>query len=194
MSADQAFALLEPYFPCLRTIVDGGWRFWNSFPPEARLKLDVRAQRSVTWCGMIAAAVDELSEHASFTVIKGTNTTYFSIDGKAIIRFKKLDRSGTSANVMTQLQLDLRDPQVSLGGPFGQLPFLDVGYVPNNTETGYDAILVASPGDNGSAWNFAIPAAAEQDLVTPIEPSIEETAVRPIVRPKTDAETGTEGQ
>ena len=194
ISSDQAFMLLESHFPVLRKVIEGGWDFWSSLTPRQRLTLDIRAQRSVTWCGMIETAVQIFDSDPGVTVIEGENTTYFSFGGEAIVRFKKLDRSGTSANVMTQTQLDLRDPQVELPGEFGKLPLLDVGYVPNQSEDGFDAILVAAPGDSGSTWNFAIPSAASAPETLPLASGVEKPVVRPIAPAERDADTGTEGR
>jgi len=191
ISERHAFDLLSPHFPIIEQAVEAGWDLWRRIPPDVRLHLDLRAQRSHTWCGMVNRAKDLFSETVGVSEVRATNSLYFSVDGRAILRFKKLDAGGTSANLMTQMQVALRDPQMDLGTDFGRLPFIDVGYVPNAAETDFVSILAAAPGLAGTAWKFPIPRASHPG-VKPVPVTVERTRVRPVVIRIREAETGTE--
>lgn len=192
ISPDSAFQLLEPHFPSFRAIVQQGWRFWSGLPPEARLVLDIRAQRCVVWCGMDDAAKLLFREEPRVTIVPGVSTTFFNVDDRAIVRFKKLDATGASSNLPTQLQLGLRDPQISFAGPLGDLPTLDVGYVPNDTETGYTQVLVAALSVDRVAWKFPVPDGPAAAIELPVEVTTPTTVLRTDVPVRVDrnAEAG----
>ena len=157
ISRERAHVALEPYNPDFYAIVHAGHDDWLSLPPEKRLDKDVRCHRCWVWCEMVAEAKRRFDANPNVRIHEEPNTVYFVIDNELIVRFKKMDPDGRSQNIQTQLQLDLRDSQLSLPGIPGKLPTIEVGYVPDEIDLTLDEVVVAHPTSGGEvAWSYSI--------------------------------------
>lgn len=198
ITKETAETLLSPYYGAFSRIVRAGWQGWWDLSPAQRARQDVRSQRCWTWCCMIDAARIEFTADPRVTIIDGTMTTFFIVEDSAAIRFKKLSASGSSSNVATQMQLDLRDPQRTIPGILADLPRLEVGYVPNSIETNFDAVLIAYPVGDAVAWTIEVTDDfGDSKVITDIEPvgpSDVGTRIRPVVPAVSMTATGTESE
>ena len=168
-SVDDIRPLLRSREVALNKIVLGAFdRWWNN--PE-RLQLYRRTRATLIHNYMMIAAPTAFSTDPGVRLIdrNGHETSYFLIEGRVLLRFKKGDENGLTCNIDTQAALAFVDPEVDnlLGLP--EIARLDVAYVLSELATRVEKILIVARDGDAIAWSYEIyPTAEETTAPTPI--------------------------
>lgn len=186
--------VLAPFHDALCGMYDRAWAMYAEIPPDIRaiVNQDPRAVASVIWV-LVNHEATKYFYDFGISPRHLHNTNVFSMPGgRVALRFKKTDSRGTTSNYRTP-----RSNSFDGGLPLDDTPEplrVAVGWVPNETGTGYGDLLISLRGpvtwcysilaDSGSAGLF--------DNVTPDERGA-------IVRPRheddaDEAGTGTRGE
>ena len=156
ISEEWAKGRLAAHEPYLAYCVHHGWqRFLREVPSTVRTDLTARGQANIVWDLMATVADVNVSATEGLYLKRSNNSMFIVVEDEVIVRFKKLNEGGESANIQTELQIEYRD-QLPLPG-LGDLPRLDVGYRLDGTGMDYEAVMVSCPSGRGSAWHYEIP-------------------------------------
>lgn len=156
---------LSPYLEVLDAILRHGHAVYESYPAELVLDHDSSAQAHCTNRHILAEAhrVLDVMPSVRHMEIRGQNLWLFE-PAKAVIRFKKTDEDGVSANYPTP-QAQAFDQGEELPGLSPRPTRLTAGYLLDATGMGYMRSQISLPMNRGALWCAAI-----------IPPSSHETA------------------
>jgi hypothetical protein len=151
-----ALTLLGPYLPALRASIEGGWHDYRTLY-DAHLRA---VHDSTTRANIVNDHIMDRLRHAAtpgsgMTVITQNGLSLVAVaSGSALIRIKKLNKSGISNSYPTpQQRLFMR--QLPLDG-MPDVPRLDAGYVLDTLNTTIINIFVVQPVNFGSAPSWKI--------------------------------------
>jgi hypothetical protein len=174
-SAAACRRILEPYHSQLWEIAAGGVACFRSLPAEHQLILasSKRCHRTMVWQFMMWEAARLLSATPNVLPLRKFETTNYEIDGRVLVRFKKLDPDGMSSNYPTPRALSfVGDEQYELFEAMWSAPLrVDVGYVLDKTGLGVELILVSRRRGSKVDWIYPIPAPANGVLTLPLRPA-----------------------
>jgi hypothetical protein len=139
-------------------IVRAGHARYMAYRPEDLIELDVRAQSACTYCHMHAEADRRLIDRAGLgrLEILGGLKLWLAESANVVIRLKKMDEDGRTANYPTKQAQDY-DAQRDLPG----LPLppvrLTAGYWLDATQQIINRVQIARPnGNRAPTWCVAV--------------------------------------
>src|ERR1051325_7384715 len=144
---DDAENLLNRLFNDFWMIVGAAWQSWENLPALERMKLDARARAACINRFIVFEAKLHFSKVNGVNVVERRGMFLLSVEGRVLLRFKKLREDKKTSNVPTRQQ-KLFSTHKELPEMPPHAAYLTVGYMLNITETGIEAVLVTC--QNGS--------------------------------------------
>jgi hypothetical protein len=185
---------LQPHRERLRGVIQNAFLEWTSLPPEQLVDRSARTRASWIFDGMVKHA------RASFVGVPGVelrerrNMFFLEMDGKVLLRFKKLDRNRKVSNIPTAQQLRLLNQefvQLELNGIPRKLIILNAGYQLNPLQTDIENLLVTLQEGRSVTWTYALPQDADGEAFSiTVLPQAPLPPTPPRVRAKKDAVRG----
>jgi hypothetical protein len=166
-------AILKAHEDGLVELMFAGWQGWWNNSDRAILDFK-RARACIIHNHIIREARKRYGEGSGVHIIEGSETAYFLFGDRVVVRLKKGDANGFSANYPTQTALALVDPtafpnELPLGLPDVQR--VDVVYVLNDLETRITDVLVVARNGSKVLWQYGLyPRAIEGATDLPIQP------------------------
>lgn len=134
---------------CVASAVDG---YYSTYTPEQRAEHTPRTRASTVHDRMRRAAEREFDGVPGVMHMDVRGLFVLNFADRVIIRFKKLESDLRSRGQQTQQFLDFIE-QSELDGIASGVPHLEVGYVLNSLQTGYESIhLVFPAGPDSNLW------------------------------------------
>lgn len=187
LSEDEAKTILERLFPYFWQIVLAAWQDWEKIPPAQRLKIGARARANNIYDFIAFHARFILGKVPGCNIIDHRGLMVLGVDGRAIVRFKKLRDDKRTSNIMTQQQM-LFSTGKELPGMPPKAGRLVVGYLLNLTATGIEALLVTCQQGTRLEYYFDIPKAESNVVPLPLPQERRKPKVRAIKISKPEEE------
>jgi hypothetical protein len=133
------------------SIVRTGYQAYRSYSPEHLLEHDRRASAACIYCHMTEEAERRFSNRHGIVGKNIRGQKLWIIGQEAIIRFKKMDEDGKTANYPTKQAKDF-DAGKDLPGIPKPAARLSVGYFQDETETEIKHVMVSRPIGRSVEW------------------------------------------
>ena len=147
---------IEPYLDIFDGILRRGHTTYEGYPPEIVLDHDASTQAHCTYRHILKEShlvLDSLP-HVEHMDIRGQNLWLFK-NANVVCRMKKTDENGVSTNYPTSQAVDFDEGRELPGLPAAPTR-LTVGYLLDETGTGYARSQVSFPTRRGALWCAAI--------------------------------------
>ena len=163
INIDSVMEGLSPYLDRLDAILRHGHAIYETYPAEIVVDHDASAQAHCTNRHVLAEAHRVLDglPNVQHKEIRGQNLWLFE-GTNAVVRFKKTDEDGVSANYPTP-QAQAFDQGDELPGLPPTPTRLTAGYLLDATGMGYMRSQISLPTNNGVLWCAAIIPTASRD-------------------------------
>ena len=141
-SQDDADSILNPHYTAFEEFMFGAWKDWESVPVAQRTQLSPRARAACVYDFIVNRAKTYFSKVKGADLVVRRGLILFGLDGKVLLRFKKLNKNKKASNILTNQQIEF-SLQRTLPGIPPQAARLIVGYqlneVPFAIELGLSA-------------------------------------------------------
>jgi hypothetical protein len=172
----QAKELLKPYFDRLFLCVKDAWEAWEKLgrvAPELKKPLDSTARANYLWNHIKSNVRRRFKDVRGVTIIEKGRTFVLSIDGVALLRFKKVDGQFRTRNVPTvrqlELQMQLKSQMVELPGLPPEATWLTCGYLLDPFETTIETYVITC--FVGSDRKYVIPFGGGEASIEKMQPA-----------------------
>jgi len=131
ISPDHAHKLFSPHFDDITKCIEHGWAQWQEFgsiAPQLRVALNNRARAGFVWCHIVEEAKRTFTGVRGIKIVEENGLTFFSFEGKAHLRFKKLNQGFRPSNHDSQQQNNILWQQPLDGIEMPHATYVDVGY------------------------------------------------------------------
>jgi hypothetical protein len=183
----EAQAVMTPYESRIEGAIRAAWRVYREYAPDVRLAASPRTQSSHIRDLILIYIRREFDGDPNVKFIKVRGMEVMCIEGKVVVRFKKMDKNKRSSNVPTeQAKAFLGIGQGVLEGLPLEATKLQAGYHMNKLRTGYTDIWITCQQGYQVSFFWALEGPAITDIAPEAmeTPSTAETATR--VRIRTD--------
>ncbi len=183
LTRQETEVVLEPHYSKITDAISNGFGDYL----KVLANLNAEGKRVVFKKGTIAGMIHDFIKARikdAFTENDNVETKEFNrifgvhIDGKILIRFKKINNDFTTSNIQTKQTVDF-EKQYEIEGLPGKSTFLYAGYLPDATWTNIKNIYLLCKKGGNLVWQKDLTGFAEQtqiSFVIPIEEQ-EETVV-----------------
>jgi hypothetical protein len=185
ISQDDAEAALERFYPAFWELMSTAWKKWESIPPNLRVELNTRARANCVSSFIAFNAESLFRKIPGATIIPSRGMILVGVDGKILLRFKKLDSDKRYRNILTRQQRMFALHQELPGMP-AKASVLVVGYLLNTTETGVEAVLVTCTNGTRLEFFFDVPKVETNVVELPLQQDKRKPRVRAIKIEKTE--------
>lgn len=147
----EAENLLKPHYERFHGCVRPAWDdYISKYPPEVRMIHTSRTKANIVRDHMVARACQAFEDVPSVRLL--THRGYFlvHVEGKVLLRFKKLGKNRRSSNYPTKQAVAYMDNLPLDGIP--ESTRLDVGYQLNDLQTMIATVLINCPRWQGTEW------------------------------------------
>jgi hypothetical protein len=160
MTANQADAMLRPFFEDFTKVVNGAWNDWrsNTVAPQMQHK---RVRANIVWNQLIANARRQFDGRPDVHVATIKDWDGVLIKDSIFVRMKKGNRNLISRNYPTQTALAFHDQTRDLFG--GGICRLELLYILDASDTEIDRIVLVQRHKNSIVWCMDID---DSNLVT----------------------------
>src|ERR1700738_4897176 len=128
-----ADGLLQPHYAGFRAIIQGAWVDYQNLPPSTKAQLSNSARANCVYSFMIFRARAYFNRVPKAYETNSRGLILFGIDGKILIRFKKLKKDKTPSNYPTEHAVQF-SAQLNLPG-IEPAARVTTGYILNSTPT-----------------------------------------------------------
>lgn len=187
LSEDEAKSILERLFPYFWQIVIAAWQEWEKIPPAQRLKLGPRARANNVYDFIAFHARLVFSKVPGCDILDHRGLMLLGVDGRAVVRFKKLRDDKRTSNIMTRQQR-LYSTGRELPGMPPKAGRLVVGYLLNLTQSGVEALLVTCQFGSRLEYYFEIPKIESNVVPLPLPQERRKPKVRAVKIAKPEEE------
>ena len=162
-SIDAVMQRLEPLLDDLDAIPREAHRMYQSYNPRHLIEHSPRAQATCIYDHMVAEAERRFGQRDGVKPLDIRGLKLWVFDQHTVVRFKKMDEDGTTANYPTRQAQDF-DQNLELDGVPPKPIRVSVGYFLDPTGTEIQRVQVARPnGKKRVDWCAAIvPSAARE--------------------------------
>jgi hypothetical protein len=157
ITEQEAIDLITPYRDLICETADAAWASWLNL--QAAMPGMTRSVKARTRAGLIndlwtQGVRDRLADAPGVFVNDQRGFLLVEIDGRIVVRFKKLDGRSRSRNYPTQQQLAFVN-QIPLAGmpPYARIT---AGYKLDVSQTAIVDILLTLPVGDQLAWQFSL--------------------------------------
>ena len=174
ISQFDAESTLKPYIHIFKEVIDLAWNEYNDlYSVDLRLIHSARTRSSI---------VHDLMRHHAIRLFDGMPGVYLviirglflvDIEGKVVVRFKKLRRDRRGSNILTGQTMLFNSQQFDLPGIPARPTGLVAGYQLDDLQLHIDARLITCPDASGVAWHIDVdksPVESPADNVIEIHP------------------------
>ena len=195
ISEDEANSILERLYPSFWLVVQAAWKDWEDIPVKQRTRLTARARAGNVSDFLAFHARVILNQLPGVNIIPYRGLFLVGVDGRVVLRFKKLRDDKKTSNILTRQQRLLRENRAAmLPGIPPKAAILVVGYLLNITQTGIEAVLITCQNGNRLEYFIPIPKTQAKSSSNIIDMPKREEKQRPIVKPKKIEKKKEEGQ
>lgn len=200
---EEARAILEPYHPLLRKIIEAGWDEWR----RVQAFRSKEGMPSFLYTRVICNYVHGAIAHTGIPLIAVEDKLHLHIEPQTfkilfpgnpglIARVKKGDDDHLGQNHVTQAVLDFVEADGFLPGTSRETGHVEIVWLPNEIWTDIDRILVVARDGNELVWEYDIDRREPSSKVVVFPaPAVDDREGGPsLVKPKTPAKPDTKRQ
>lgn len=151
-TADDACALLQPYFAPIRRSIVGAFEKYQKTPPEVRLDHDMRAIGSCMHCHIIQNVEQEFAGIDGIRTVNMNGLKLVVVREMFALHFKLVDRYGNARFAPTKQQNAFQSQTLELPNLIAQPLALRVGYVFDDGITEITHVLLVLPNGKRNEW------------------------------------------
>lgn len=179
----EAESLLKPHYERFHSCVRPAWDdYISKYPPEVRMIHTPRTKANILRDHMVERARQAFENVPNVRLLTQRGYFLVHVEGKALLRFKKLGKNRRSRNYPTKQAIAFMDNLPLDGIP--ESTRLDVGYQLNDPQTTIAAVLISCARWQGTEYviNLEVELQSSIPQVHEITPSQHaETQVHPKV-------------
>jgi hypothetical protein len=149
--------ILRQFHNLIYDIIESAWQDWLESSEFPRTRTS-RTRANIVWEQMINRATEVFANNPDVRIRQHNNTFSFIFREKVLLRFKKCDDRGYSANYPTQMALAFHDhehDQLNLFD-FGDYYRVEALYVLDELQLEVDHVLIQARNNSHKAWEYEI--------------------------------------
>jgi hypothetical protein len=192
-SKEDLALTLQPHRDSLRNVIQSAFSEWMSLTPSQLLDRSARTRASWIFDGMVKHARSSFAGVPGVELRERRNMFFLELNGKVLVRFKKLNRNRQVSNIPTAQQLTLlnQEVQLELNGIPRKLTVLNAGYQLNLLQTDIENLLVTLQEGRSVTWTYALPQDVDGEAFNmTVLPQTPTSPTPPRIRAKKDAVRG----
>ena len=166
-SKSDAISILEPLYPDFLECIELGFKAYLTHYKSFSHLHKRRTKASIVNDHIIDFAKICFEDKNNIQIIEPKGLFLVEVEGKILVRFKKLNSDLQSCNFQTKQQIDFKK-QLHIPGIPPALPRLDAGYIPNKLWTDLDGMYITFPFGNQIPWNIPLGNKSQRPCTIPI--------------------------
>jgi hypothetical protein len=155
LTAGEVEEIVKPYYPKFIACIEGAWaEYYDGVPPAIRAQVGKRARAAVVHDLMVHQALRTFHGVSGINFVVAKGYVHMSVQGRLLIRLKKLDGKGRPANYQTKQVKDLNSD-----GMLADIPEairLVAGYQLDGLQSALASLLIVAPRGRSLAFKLMI--------------------------------------
>jgi hypothetical protein len=155
LTPGEVEVIVKPYYPKLIACIEGAWaEYYDAVPPAIRAQVGSRARAAVVHDLMVHQALRVFQGVKGINFVTARGYVHMSVQGRLLIRLKKLDDKGRPANYQTKQVKELNS-----GGMLADIPEairLVAGYQLDGLQSALASLLIVAPRGRSLAFKLTI--------------------------------------
>lgn len=155
LTPSEVEVIVKPYYPKFIECIEGAWgEYYEAVSSAIRAKMEKRARAAIIHCLMVHHAFRVFQGVTGINFVTARGYVHMNIQGRLLIRLKKLDDKGRPTNYQTRQVKELNS-----GGMLADIPEairLVAGYQLDGLQSALASLLIVAPRGRSLAFKLTI--------------------------------------